>query len=254
MKHHKYNENECQMEIDKKIDISKNSLGDVIISLLKAVANYNPVASSIASLVSDYQNHKQVKLIEDVLNRFLRMIQELDERVKNLEYLNSQDFVYDLLQTVDHAKDEQDEYRRNMYAKYLTSCCRVEHVKNRNKRIFLDLMGKMDELDYFILKSLEIHFVDRNAVEDVVTHFNYENHSNISQREVTNHFYYLTSLGIIEMPEQDEVDRFRKEHGEKPTRRAYSKERIYRRTTLGDDLYKFIEKPCIMGSVPTIDA
>ena len=72
--------------------------------------------------------------------------------------------------------------------------------------------------------------------------YNRNRQSGILQREILNHFYYLTSLGIIEMPEQDEVDRFRKEHGEKPTRRAYSKERIYRRTTLGDDLYKFIEK------------
>lgn len=229
------------MEIDRNIEISKMSLGDKIISALKACASSFPIASSLASSLSDYQNYKQMKLIEDVLNRFLGMIQELDNRLKDLEYMNSQEFVYDLLQTVDHAKDEQDEYRRNMFARYLTSCCRVEHVKNRNKRIFLDLMGKLDELDYFILKSLGIHFVDRNAVEDVVAHFNYENHSNISQREVTNHFYYLTSLGVIEMPDQEEVDKFRERHNEKPTRSAYRKERIYQRTTLGDDLYKFIE-------------
>lgn len=229
------------MENDKNIEISKMSLIDKILTVLKAGASFCSYTSPLASLLSDYQNQKQIKIIEDVLNRFFGMIDELDERVKNLEYLNSQDFVYDLLQTVDHAKDEQDEYRRNMFARYLTSCCRVEHVKNRNKRIFLDLMGKLDELDYFILKSLEIHFVDRNAVEDVVAHFNYETHSNISQREVTNHFYYLTSLGVIEMPDQEEVDKLRERHNEKPTRSAYRKERIYQRTTLGDDLYKFIE-------------
>lgn len=225
-----------------KIVVSKMSLNDKILCALKAGASSFPIASSIASLLSDYQSHKQYKLIEDVLNRFFRMIQELDDRVKNLEYLNSQDFVYDLLQTIDHAKDEQDVYRRNMFAKYLTSCCRIENSKDRNKRIFLDLLGKMDELDHFILKSLSINFVDINAVEHVTSKFNREVQSDISQREVLNHFYYLTSLGIIEMPEKEYVDKFRKEHGEKTTRSAYSKERIYRRTTLGDDLYKFIDK------------
>lgn len=218
------------------------SLNDKINCALKAGASSFPIASSLASLFSDYQSQKQYKIIEDVLNKYLGMIEELDERVKNLEYMNSQDFVYDLLQTVDHAKDEQDEYRRNMFAKYLTSCCHIDNVKSRSKRIFLDLMGKMDKLDYFILKSLSINYIDKNAVNEVVSKYKYENNIDISPREVTNHFYYLTSLGVIEMPDKEYVDKFRKEHGEKPTRSAYSKERIYRRTTLGDDLCKFIDK------------
>lgn len=218
------------------------SLNDKIICALKAGASSFPIASSIASLLSDYQSHKQYMLIEDVLNRFLGMIQELDDRVKNLEYMNSQDIVYDLLQTIDHAKDEQDDYRRHMFAKYLTSCCHIDNANNNSKRIFLDLIRKMDELDHFILKSLTINYIDRNAVEHVTSMFNHKRQSGILQREVLNHFYYLTSLGIIEMPDQEDVDRFRKEHGEKTTRRAYFKERIYRRTTLGDDLYKFIDK------------
>lgn len=192
-------------------------------------------------MFSDYQSHKQYKLIEDVLNKFFVRLEELDDRVKNLEYMNSQDFVYDFLQTVDHAKDEQDEYRRNMFAKYLTSCCHIDNGKNRCKRIFLDLMGKMDELDYFILKSLSINYNDKNAVNAVVSMYKYENRRDVSPREVLNHFYYLTSLGIIEMPDKEYVDKFRKEHGEKPTHSAYSRERLYRRTTLGDDLYNFID-------------
>ena len=227
---------------NEKLLIKEKSTKEIVLSVLKAGASSFPIAASIASLLSDYQSHKQYMLIEDVLNRFLGMIQELDDRVKNLEYMNSQDLVYDLLQTIDHAKDEQDEYRRNMFAKYLTSCCHIDNVNNNSKRIFLDLMGKMDELDIFILKSLNINYFDRNAVQHVASMFNRERQSGILQREVLNHFYYLTSLGIIEMPDQEEVDRFRKDHGEKPTRRAYSKERIYRRTTLGDDLYKFIDK------------
>ena len=225
-----------------KIELSNMGLGDMTISALKAVSAVCPGASAIASLVSDYQNHKQVKLIEDVLNRFFRMIKELDNRVKDLEYMNSHNFTYDLLQTVNYAKDEQDEFRRDMYAKFLTSCCRIENSKDRNKRIFLDYMSKLDQIDSFILKSLSTHYIDQNAIDDVISKYRYEYKIELSPSEVLIHFYYLTSLSIIEMPDQEEVDKFRTSHGEKPTRRAYKKERIYQRTILGDKLYKFIEK------------
>ena len=49
------------------------------------------------------------------------MIDELDNRVRNMEYINSQEFICDLLRTVDYSKDEIDENKRIMYAKYLTS-------------------------------------------------------------------------------------------------------------------------------------
>ncbi len=105
---------------NEKIIISKISLEDKILNALKACTSSIPYTGAIASLLSDYQNQKQNKLIEDVLNKFLTMIEKLDERVKNLEYMNSQDIIYDLLQTLDRAKDELNEYRRNMYSKYLT--------------------------------------------------------------------------------------------------------------------------------------
>lgn len=230
------------MQNDHLINLSQKNLIDKILSVLKAGVSIFPEAAPIVSLLSDYQNQKQTKLIEDVLNRFLSMIEELDNRVKDLEYMKSQDFIYDLLQTADRAKDEQDEYRRVMYAKYLTSCCHVENVKNRCKRMFLEYMGKMDELDYFILRSLNTTFNGRNAVEHVFTMFNYENHSDISEREMLNHFHYLTSLGIIEVSDQEEVEKFRKRYHVKPQSSTFRKERLYQRTTLGDDLYHFIRR------------
>lgn len=226
----------------KEIELSKISLEDKVLSAVKAIGSTCPGTGWVASLLADYQSHKQNKLLEDVLNRFFEMIKRLDNRVKNLEYMNSQDFIYDLLQTVDRAKDEQDDYRRIMYAKYLVSCCHVENVKNRCKRMFLEYMGKMDELDYFILRSLNTTFNGRNAVEHVFTMFNYENHSDISEREILNHFHYLTSLGIIEVSDQEEVEKFRKRYQVKPQSSTFRKERLYQRTTLGDDLYHFIRR------------
>jgi len=57
-----------------------------------------------------------------------------------------------------------------------------------------------------------------------------------------NHFYYLTSLGLIEMSDQEEVESFLKKHNVKLSKETFRKEHMFQRTTLGDDLYHFINK------------
>jgi hypothetical protein len=44
------------------------------------------------------------------------------------------------------------------------------------------------------------------------------------------------------MPDREEIEKIRKRHDETPVKTAFRKERIYQRTTLGDDLFKFIQK------------
>lgn len=230
--------------MDKIYDISfgKMSTTDKVVNILKAGMTTCPVLSSVASLLSDFQNQKQYKIIEDVLNKFVEMVNNLDERVKNLEYMNGQDFAFDIIHTIDQSKDEIDEDRRSMYARYLAACCHIDNHANSHKRIFLDYVGKMDAIDFFILKSLGRYFIDRNAVEDVVSSYKHEYKKEISSKDVLIHFQYLESLNIVEMPEREEVDSIRKDHNEKLTKKAFKKERIYQRTALGDELYQFISK------------
>ena len=227
------------------IDISKlasMSLQEKVIVILKAIGSTNSITSPMASMLSDYQNHKQCQLINDILTRFVEMLKELDERVKNLEYINSTEFVCDILQTVDCAKNEIDENKRIMYAKYLIACCHIDNEKNRFKRIFLEYMGKMDGIDFYILKHLKTTFNGRDAVGEIFSMYNYEYKSNATKREIMNHFYYLTSLGIIEMSDQEEVEQFLKKHKSKISQSTFKKAHMFQRTTLGDDLYKFITK------------
>ena len=95
-----------------------------------------------------------------MLKTAFEMIDELDNRVRNMEYINSQEFICDLLRTVDYSKDEIDENKRIMYAKYLTACCHIDNAENRCKRMFLELMEKIDGLDFYILKSLKLPTVN----------------------------------------------------------------------------------------------
>ena len=95
-----------------------------------------------------------------------------------------------------------------MYAKYLTACCHIDNAENRCKRMFLELMEKIDGLDFYILKSLKNTFDGKNAIERIYSKYNDEYNSDVSKKEVMNHFYYLTSLGLIEMSDQEEVEAF----------------------------------------------
>ena len=229
-------------ERNKKIGLGKKGLPDMVLSILKALGSCSPATAPLASLLSDFQNQKQYQLIEDTLSKFSAMIGKLDERVRNIEYMNSQECVCDLLRTVDHVKDEIDEEKRIMYAKYLTACCHIENADSRFKRIFLEYMGKMDGLDLYILKSLNTTFNCKNIIEDVENSYNYSYNCNVTKKEVLNHVYYLTSLGLIEMSDEEEVVKFLKRYDEKPFGKTFKKSYMYQRTTLGDDLYQFIKK------------
>lgn len=226
----------------KQISLCKKGLPEIVLSILKALGSCYPATAPLASLLSDFQNQKQYQLIEDTLNKFFAMIERLDERVRNIEYMNSQECICDLLRTVDYAKDELDEEKRIIYAKYLTACCHIENANSRFKRIFLDYMGKIDGLDFYILRSLNTTFNCKNVIEDVESSYNYKYKCNITKKEVLNHVYYLTSLGLIEMSDEEEVVKFLKRYDEKTSGKTFKKSYMYQRTTLGDDLYQFIKK------------
>ena len=230
------------MEENRINEIGKMSLPDKVCNILKAIGSCCPFTAPIVSLLSDFQNHKQNLLIEDVLKKAFAMIDELDNRVRNMEYINSQEFICDLLRTVDCSKDEIDKNKRNMYAKYLTACCHIDNAENRCKRMFLELMEKINGLDFYILKSLKITFDGKDAIERIYSKYNDEYNSDVSKKEVMNHFYYLTSLCLIEMSDQEEVEAFLQKYKEKLYSSTFRKAHLYQRTTLGDDLYQFISK------------
>ena len=125
--------------------------------------------------------------------------------------------------------------KRIMYAKYLTACCHIDNAENRCKRMFLELMEKIDGLDFYILKSLKNTFDGKNAIERIYSKYNDEYNSDVSKKEVMNHFYYLTSLGLIEMSDQEEVEAFLQKYKECLSSSTFRKAHLYQRTTLGDE-------------------
>ena len=96
------------MEENKINEIGKMSLPAKVCCIIKAIGSYWSFAAPFVSALSDFQNYKQNRLIEDVLKKAFTMIEELDNRVRNVEYMNSQEFICDLLRTVDYSKNEID--------------------------------------------------------------------------------------------------------------------------------------------------
>lgn len=68
----------------KEINFSKMDSADKVLSAIRACLSPFPVTAPIASLLADYQNQKQNKLIEDVLNRFFNKIKILEKRIQIL--------------------------------------------------------------------------------------------------------------------------------------------------------------------------
>ena len=57
------------MEENRINEISKMSLSDKFCYILKAIGSYCSYTAPIVSLLSDFQNHKQNLLIEDMLKK-----------------------------------------------------------------------------------------------------------------------------------------------------------------------------------------
>lgn len=99
----------------------------------------------------------------------------------------------------------------------------------------LRINGKIDGLDFYILKSLKNTFDGKNAIERIYSKYNDEYNSDVSKKEVMNHFYYLTSLGLIEMSDQEEVEAFCKN-----TKNVYLAVRLERLIYIKEQLWVMI--------------
>ena len=69
------------MEENKINEIGKMSLPAKVCCIIKAIGSYWSFAAPFVSALSDFQNYKQNRLIEDVLKKAFTMIEELDNRV-----------------------------------------------------------------------------------------------------------------------------------------------------------------------------
>lgn len=205
-------------------------------TILKAAVSATSIGTAFVSIMND----EQTKNIEDTLRKHEEQIAMLKEIVVGELFVNKQKYLEELKATLQQAKDEPNEEKRRLYASYLTACCHPDNEDKGNRRILLDLVGKIDFTGVRILKELTPHYSGREAVE----HFSSVFKNELTTNDIRIQLDYLTSYRLIEQCSQEEIDKFHKRYGNRgsiaPRAKLY-----YQRTVLGDNLYKFISKGII---------
>ena len=134
-----------------------------------------------------------------------------------------------------------NEEKRKLYASYLTACCHPENTEKGNRRIFLDLIEKIDINGILILKELTTRFNGKEAIGHFTTLFDGE----LSKNDIMIQLDYLTSYRLIEKCTQEEIERFYARLGNVKARRPINYLSFYKRTVMGDALYQFVSKGII---------
>ncbi len=205
-------------------------------SFLKAAAS----ATTLGAAIVSYMNEEQTRNIEDTLQKHQEQIEMLEEIVAGELHVDESKYLEELKAALQKAKDEANEEKRKLYASYLTACCHPENKEKSNRRIFLDLVEKVDFNGIRILKELKTHFSGRKSYDYFIPLFNDE----LSKDDIIILLDYLTSYRLIEICTKEEIESFYARLGRVGTRRP-SNLSFYKRTVLGDALYQFISKGII---------
>ena len=206
-------------------------------SFLKAVASATPVGAMVVSLLND----EQTRNIEDTLQKHQEQIEMLQEIVSGELHVDKAKYLEELKAALQKAKDEANEEKRKLYASYLTACCHPENTEKGNRRIFLDLIEKIDINGILILKELTTRFNGKEAIGHFTTLFDGE----LSKNDIMIQLDYLTSYRLIEKCTQEEIERFYARLGNVKARRPINYLSFYKRTVMGDALYQFVSKGII---------
>ncbi len=205
-------------------------------SFLKAAASVTPVGAMVVSLMND----EQTRNIEDTLQKHQEQLEMLQEIVLGELYVDKEKYLETLKAALQKAKDEAAQEKRKLYASYLTACCHPENSDKGNRRIFLDLVEKIDFNGIRILKGLTTRYNGKEAVDYFTSLFE----GKLSKDDIIIQLDYLTSYRLIEKCTQEEIERFYARLGNVKARRTYNLS-YYKRTALGDALYQFISKGII---------
>ena len=213
------------------------------IQMVKSALGLIPGFAPIVELYSNYQQNVQYNNIVDVLNKHSEQIRLISDILIDKIYINSPQYAKDILVTVQKAKNEFNEEKRIVLASYLTACCHTENSKNPNKDLFLDYIARLDFIDIFILNNLSKNYNGKNIIEHCTTKYNSEHELKLSKLDIQIHVEHLSSLGVIERCDKEEVDRFNQRLGNvRPIERNFKKLNFYQRTYLGDGIHSFLSK------------
>ena len=194
------------------------------------------VISAFVDFIIGLRSRKQLNNVIDVVNRHTSDLSIIKDTLlgKNF-YLNTPVYVEDLLSTLQHAKDEANNEKRNLYASYLTACCRPENVDSSSKAIYLKNLSQLDEVGLFILQYLDSISNPRT----IMTALSTEKGISINSEDFDNHLCDMESMKVVEKINVKDYMAANKRGGNRMPRKP-ERAFFYKRTSLGKGLYNFI--------------
>lgn len=217
-----------------------------LIEFVKSGLSEIPILAQFMDAFSAYEQTVQLNNIIDVLKTHGKQIECLLAHANESVHISSPSYPSDVMLTVQKAKDELNTRKKELYASYLTACCHIENNNDPNKSIYLDYIGRLDFYDIFILKHLSVLYNGKDAVDLFTSSYNLHHEGDVSKTDTRIHLDHLTSLGLIERSDKEEVDKFNQRVGNRqPRQQLFKKLNLYQRTALGNALYNFIKKGII---------
>lgn len=205
-------------------------------TIIKLCSAPSVTISAFFEFILSLRSRNQFNNVVDVVNQHTSDLNIIKESLldKNF-YLNTPVYVEDLLSTLQKAKDETNKKKRELYASYLTACCRPENVNCSSKPIYLNKLSQLDEVGLFILQCLG----SIGNPTAIMAALSSEKNITINSEDFYNHLYEMESMKIVE---KINVKDYLATHKRGGNRMPRNPERVfyYKRTSLGNGLYNFI--------------
>ncbi len=223
-------------------DISALELAE---SIVKGVIATIPYAGGLASIYGDWQNKVQFTNVLDILTKHEQLLLEFKEFINNM-YVESDRYTYDTIQTVLKGQNELDDNKRTLYAKYLTSCCLSQNVDEEYHGTILDIISRMNNIDFIILKYIDKyapHFKPSGSIDMTRIYVNHEVGSEYNNYEIETRIDYLVSLSLARRIDIENIGKALSSIGfEKDVPHFVGTQDVFYRSNLGNQIVDFMSK------------
>ena len=170
---------------------------EIIGASLRSVSASIPIVASIATGWSEYKNYRQAEYIEDTMSKFGSQLDSIYDTA-NQEFVKSDQMKLLVEKTMNRAKDENSDVKRDMLAKFLASACTERLCDNNYHDAILEVVDRLSGFQAQILKIIAYKLVIGHGRDSTLLGANYN--PDAEEKEV---FKYITEKNIIDHYEGD---------------------------------------------------
>lgn len=200
----------------------------------------SPVVGRLYSLYCDLSDIRDKQTFQDLLSDLCERVSLLEENQQ--DYISSPLFAEEIARIVHDNNKQMAEWKRDCFTNYFTKSCIVASTEVLNKNKFLDMLLKLDILDYCILKNTPKTYSPL-GVQHLIWEACQENIFDADFESVQMRLELLQNNGILQSYTTEELQercpRFGRFGSRDRLRRPFC---FYKRTILGDKFYDFISK------------